>query len=72
MGTGEDSQNSILKGILQNGASFNYPGSFNYPTYTVNYQHSCCQLSVKLLSSISNCVVYTSTCTCLSIFQSYS
>ncbi len=38
MGTGEDSQNSILKGILQNGASFNYPGSFNYQTYTVNYQ----------------------------------
>jgi hypothetical protein len=35
MGTGEDSQNSILKGILQNGASFNYPGSFNYQTYTV-------------------------------------
>ena len=27
MGTGDDNQNSILKGILQNGASFNYPGS---------------------------------------------
>ncbi len=54
MGTGEDSQNSILKGILQNGASFNYPGSFNYQTYTVNYQYSCCQLSAWLLSTISS------------------
>jgi hypothetical protein len=50
MGTGEDSQNSILKGILQNGASFNYPGSLNYQTYTVNYQHSCCQLSVAFVN----------------------
>ena len=26
MGTEDDNQNSILKGILQNGSSFNYPG----------------------------------------------
>ena len=26
MGAEEDNQNSILKGILQNGSSFNYPG----------------------------------------------
>ena len=26
MGTGDSNQNSILKGILQNGSSFNYPG----------------------------------------------
>ena len=24
----DDNQNSILKGILQNGSSFNYPGGF--------------------------------------------
>ena len=28
MGTGDSNQNSILKGILQNGSSFNYPGAF--------------------------------------------
>ena len=29
MGTEDDNQNSILKGILQNGSSFNYPGVCN-------------------------------------------
>ena len=27
MGAEDDNQNSILKGILQNGSSFNYPGA---------------------------------------------
>ena len=29
MGTGDRNQNSILKGILQNGSTFNYPGKSN-------------------------------------------
>ena len=34
MGAEDDNQNSILKGILQNGSSFNYPGndSLSRPT----------------------------------------
>ena len=44
MGTGDRNQNSILKGILQNGSTFNYPGK---------KQHKCCQINYNTLTT--NC-----------------
>ena len=37
MGTEDDNQNSILKGILQNGSSFNYPGVCNIKVIFYNF-----------------------------------
>ena len=36
MGTEDDNQNSILKGILQNGSSFNYPGVCSYANFKLS------------------------------------